>query len=295
MSSSIPETKYLPTRDSRKIAFCEYGDPRGNPLFYFHGTPGSRREALFSHNPARDFGQRVIAPDRPGMGSSDPQPGRTLLSWPEDVVQIADQLGFDKFGVIGVSGGGPHALACSHAIPGRLEFTTIMGSWAPVAGTELAQDMAPLDQFFLKVALVSPTLFSLPFSVFAISSRYLSPSMFVKSTDSSLCEADRNLLQDENLASFFQQDVKQAFSQGVHGPAQEAIILYKDWGFNLADIRTPVMIIHGEEDKFAPKSFAEYLHRVIPDSSLEIYPHQGHRILVTAFDDLFKLIMNRRY
>jgi pimeloyl-ACP methyl ester carboxylesterase len=110
--------------------------------------------------------------------------------------------------------------------------------------------------------------------------------------DSSLCEADKKLLEDENLARFFQQDVKEAFIQGVRGPAEEAIILYQDWGFDLGDIRVPVMIIHGEEDKFAPRTFAEYLHRAIPDTSLEIYPGQGHLFLVTAFDDLFKLITN---
>lgn len=292
MRFTFPVTKYLTLPDGRKIAICEYGDPRGQPVFYFHGTPGSRHEPIHADEPARGHGIRVIAPDRPGMGASDPQPGRTLLNWPEDVIQIADQLEFDRFGLIGASGGGAHTLACAYANPERLLFTAVMGSWAPVAGTELARDMAPLDQFFSKVSRYSATLFSLPLFFFVIASRYLSPRMFVKSIDSSLCEADRNLLQNEKLTEFFQQDIREAFSQGVSGSSDESILLYQDWGFNLADIRTPVMIMHGEDDKFAPKSFAEYLHKLIPGSSLEIFPNQGHLTLVAAFDDLLEMLIN---
>ncbi len=167
-----------------------------------------------------------------------------------------------------------------------------MGSWAPVATTDLTLDMAPLDQFFSSLASRSPFLFSLPFSWFVISSRYLSPQLFIKSMDSSLCEADRKLLGDPEMAAFFQEDVKEAFAQGVRGSADEAILLYKDWGFNLQDILAPVLIIHGEDDKFAPYSFGEYLHKTIPNSTLKNYPGHGHLFLITIFDEIFDLIIS---
>lgn len=288
--SAFPDTKYIQLDDGRKIAYCEYGDPHGKPVFFFHGTPGSRHEPLYSHEAAQTYGYRLIAPDRPGIGRSDRHKGRSLLGWSDDVTGIADQLGLDAFGVMGASGGGPHTLACAYAIPERLSFSVVMGSWAPVATTELYKDMAPLDQFFSRLAPRSPFLFSLPFSWFVISSRYLSTNLFIKGMESSLCEADKLLLEDEQLASFFQQDVREAFAQGVRGPADESILLYLDWGFDLEQIDTPVMIIHGEEDNFAPYSFGEYLHKTLPNSRLDSYPGQGHLFLITAFEDIFKLI-----
>lgn len=289
---NYPETKFIQFHDGRKIAYCEYGDPVGQPLFYFHGTPGSRHEPLLAHLAAQEHGYRLIAPDRPGIGCSDYQEGRTLLGWADDVSQIADQLRLNTFGVIGASGGGPHVLTCAYSIPDRLAFSIVIGSWAPVATTDLALDMAPLDKFFLRLASRSPFLFSLPFSWFVISSRYLSPQMFIKSMDSSLCEADRKLLQNPEMAAFFQEDVKEAFAQGVRGPADEAILLYKDWGFELGEIDVPVYIIHGEDDKFAPHSFAVYLDKTLSNSTLKTYSGQGHLFLITTFNEVFDLIAN---
>lgn len=108
-----PETKYIQLHNSRKIAYCEYGDPGGQAVFYFHDTPGSRHEPLHADQAAQEHGYRLIAPDRPGIGRSDYQEGRTLLGWADDVSQIADQLRLNTFGVIGASGGGPHVLTYS--------------------------------------------------------------------------------------------------------------------------------------------------------------------------------------
>jgi pimeloyl-ACP methyl ester carboxylesterase len=83
--SAFPETKYIQLDDGRRIAYCEYGDPHGKPVFFFHGTPGSRHEPLLSHGAAQTYGYRLIAPDRPGIGRSDRHNGRSLLGWADDV------------------------------------------------------------------------------------------------------------------------------------------------------------------------------------------------------------------
>jgi pimeloyl-ACP methyl ester carboxylesterase len=91
--------------DGRKLAYAEYGDSQGVPVFFFHGFPGSRYDGEYSGQVAAEMGIRLIAPDRPGMGYSDYQPNRRLLDWPADVGHLADTLGLDKFGVLGYSGG----------------------------------------------------------------------------------------------------------------------------------------------------------------------------------------------
>lgn len=89
--------------DGRTIALEEYGASAGPPVLYFHGWPASRLEAgLIPELPVR-----VLAFDRPGYGRSSPQPGRTLLDWPQDVADVADRLGLGQFHVVGLSGGAP--------------------------------------------------------------------------------------------------------------------------------------------------------------------------------------------
>src|SRR5215510_3131644 len=103
--------QFVDLPDGRRLAYAEYGDPQGHPTFYFHGLPGSRLEAVLAAESAAQAGIRLVASDRPGVGGSDPQPRRTLLDWPADVVQLADRIGVARFSIIGVSGGAPYAAA----------------------------------------------------------------------------------------------------------------------------------------------------------------------------------------
>lgn len=103
--------------DGRVLGFAEYGDPKGNALFYFHGTPNSRLGGRWTHRHALERGIRVIAPDRPGYGLSTFQPNRRIVDWPADIQSLAHHLGLQQYAVIGWSGRGPHALACARMIP----------------------------------------------------------------------------------------------------------------------------------------------------------------------------------
>ena len=114
----LHQTIILP--DGRTLGFAEYGDPSGRPVLFFPGTPSGR---LFQHpdeSIAASLGARVITLDRPGYGLSDFLRNRALLHWPDDVEELADTLGFDRFAVAGISGGAPYVAACALKIPGRL-------------------------------------------------------------------------------------------------------------------------------------------------------------------------------
>lgn len=128
-TSRITEaTDMIRLEDERTLAFYEFGDPTGPPVFVFHGGVGSRGFGLLFEAAAIDLGVRVIAPDRPGYGRSDPQPDRSLLHWPDDVSALADALALDAFGMLAVSGGGPWAAACAYALPDWLTALTLFSA-----------------------------------------------------------------------------------------------------------------------------------------------------------------------
>jgi pimeloyl-ACP methyl ester carboxylesterase len=115
--------------DGRTLGYAEYGVPEGKALFYFGA---SRREARFLAEQATQAGVRLIGIDRPSMGLSGFQAGRQLLDWPADVVELADCLQLDRFAIVGVSGGGPYALACAYTIPDRLIVCGVVSGVGPV-------------------------------------------------------------------------------------------------------------------------------------------------------------------
>src|SRR5580765_6410115 len=98
-----PLTQVVRLRDGRRLAYTELGDPSGIPIFHQHGMPGSRLEHEAEPEFYRNIGVRVITPDRPGYGLSDPHPHNPLLGWPSDIVELADRLGIERFGITGLS------------------------------------------------------------------------------------------------------------------------------------------------------------------------------------------------
>jgi pimeloyl-ACP methyl ester carboxylesterase len=100
-------------RDGRRLGYAGWGDAGGQPLLYFHGWPGARVEGRLADEAARVRGVHLIGIDRPGMGLSDFQPRRTLVDWPDDVLQLAAALTLERFAVLGISDGGPYAAACA--------------------------------------------------------------------------------------------------------------------------------------------------------------------------------------
>jgi len=275
--------------DGRRIAYAEYGDPAGRPMFYFHGSPGSREEGSLAHEAARKHGYRIIAPDRPGMGLSDYRRGYTLLDHARDIARLADILGFGRFGVMGHSGGGTLVLTCAYALPDRLEFAVDLAGFAPVGTTgSLRKDLAPLDRFFLRVASSVPeAVFRVPFSLLGLAARHLSPEAFARVLSGSMGAADRAAVRDPEVAAFLRNDVRESFRQGSRGPARDARLQYGDWGFRLEDIRTPVRIFHGTEDRFASYSFAEYKVESIPSAELHTYTGEGHFFVWRLFGEVF--------
>jgi len=152
----MSDTRVMELPDGRELAWLETGRPRGRPVFAFHGTPGSRRQVSFDEKSVAAAGVRMIAPDRPGYGLSSFHPGRHLADWASDVAALADRLKLDSFAVIGVSGGGPHAVACARMLPERVTAAGIVSGVGPMGDPEFDVGMVGVNKGLSFLAREAP-------------------------------------------------------------------------------------------------------------------------------------------
>lgn len=286
------KVSFLEVSGGRKIAFYEYGDPRGIPVIFCHGT-GSHVHVMLLHAPAKRNGYRIIVPDRPGIGLSDFYPERKLLDGAEDIAALADRLGLKRFGMMGISGGNPTLLASAYKLNGRLTFVVDLAGAAPLyTDPEAVRRLGAMDRFYAKIGAKLPLwLFQIPFSLLGFQQKVLkNPRAFVKMMDSSMCEADRKLFEIGDLQYLFMRDFQELFRQGAKGPALDAQLIYLPWGFEIKDIRVPVKICQGSDDKWIPRQFSEYLAKTIPNAALHIIPGQGHFYHMAYGEETFRRV-----
>jgi pimeloyl-ACP methyl ester carboxylesterase len=283
------ETQAHTLADGRVLAYCLYGDPQGVPLFYAHGGPGSRLEGALFHDSAARYGFCLISTDRPGMGRSAFKPNRRLLDYPKDILELADALGIEKFGVLGWSGGGAHTVVCGYAIARRLLFNLALSGYTNFAELPGAAGMLPTKADRISVGLSQkyPRLFQLFFDLMAIGIKRF-PEAYFNETTKALNRTDRKIMADPGFKTHFIADQKEAFLQGSRGVALDAAVHYLDWGFRLGDIPAKVHVFHGTEDRLVPVAFAKHLAGNIPHCELHLIEGQGHLFPLDHQDLIFE-------
>ena len=267
--------------DGRRLAYTEWGDPDGKPVLHFHGTPGSR---LWCPDEAATAAAhiRLIAPDRPGFGRSDPQEGRTFADWPKDVESLADALGIASFAVVGVSAGGPYAAACAALIPGRVETAALVSSrvlaqynWAEREHAKEEWSPEELTQF--ELAQSDPAAAAdLAVEQFAAAIAPLEDFPNAIHEMLQAAEGDRWFFEDAARTATFDAHLRETWRQGLEAIRWEMIDAFQPWGFRLADISIPVTIWHGSQDPRVKQEHIDYQARTIPRSSVVVWPDAGH-------------------
>ena len=281
--------------DGRKLGFAEFGDLNGKPLFHFHGHPGSRYEVLLHGDKPTILGLHVIAPERPGVGLSDFQPRRKLLEWPDDIVELADHLGIDKFIVEGISGGGPYAAACAYKIPHRLESCAIIGGMGPIKMRK--KEMMRSNRIGLFIARWFP--FLVKSMVKKTMNKLSEPEKakdFMKKIFETMAEPDKKLVEDSNLLDIFTREFQEAFRSGPGGVTYEEKIYAKSWGFKLSDISPDLQVYlwHGGLDVNVPISMGREMCKLIPKCKGHFYPEEVHISFVYKhFEEIAKIILGQ--
>jgi pimeloyl-ACP methyl ester carboxylesterase len=276
--------------DGRKLGYSEYGAADGRPIFFFHGFGTSRVICPPDESPAHELGLRLIAVDRPGIGLSEALPGRRLLDWPGDVVQLADQLGIDTFSVVGWSGGGPYALACGYALPERVSAVSVVSSPAPLTGAPDASDyVRRFDRHAVRAADRAPWLVRIALWHWGRGQRRDAAGFFDRSV-AEMCEADQEILSEPELRGRMIANSTELYRQGGRGMYDEGLVLARPWGFPLDEISVPVHVWHGALDETVPTAMADYLGRSIPTAQMHIHPEEGHHLLYRRWPEILSTL-----
>jgi pimeloyl-ACP methyl ester carboxylesterase len=263
--------------DGRRIGFAEFGSPQGRAVFWLHGTPGARRQIPEPARVAaikRDI--RLIGIDRPGVGFSTPHLYHQVLDFASDLRNVADVLGIEDFGLIGLSGGGPYLLAAAYEMPDRIPAAVVLGGAAPSVGPDAADGgIVSLTARFQSV--LSPLREPLAFlvSTFIRVARPVgSPALDLYARLSP--EGDRRLLGRPEFKAMFLDDLLNGSRTGLRAPIYDAVLFGRDWGFSVRDVKVPIKWWHGDADHIIPLRHGEHVVSLLPDADLHIQPGESH-------------------
>jgi pimeloyl-ACP methyl ester carboxylesterase len=263
--------------DGRTLAVADAGNESGPAVVVNHGTPGSRllwRELI---EDAEARGMRLIGYDRPGYGGSDPQPGRTAADAAGDVGAIADALGIEKLAVEGGSGGGPHALACAALLPDRVVAVASLAGVAPypAEGLDWLDGMGQdnLDEFAATLAGREALERYLGKKVSEMLTA--EPKAIAEALLSLLSPPDRAVLTGE-LAEYFHEATRVGVEEQLDGWIDDDFVFVNPWGYRLEDIRVPVQLWHGAQDRFVPIAHGRWLAERIPGVDAHLTDEDGH-------------------
>ena len=277
--------------DGRTLTAASWGGVRDRPVFLLHGTPGSRLGQAPRGLVLAQLGVRLITFDRPGYGRSDPKPGRLVADAAADVEAIADHLGLDRFGVVGRSGGGPHALACAALLPHRVTRTAALVSLAPMDAEDLDwfAGMSEGNVRTYRTSDRSPRQLAPKLEQQARDIR-LNPSQHLESLRRELTQADRRAVRDTALRTMLRRNFAEAVRLNSSGWRDDALAFRRPWGFDVAAIQGEVLLWHGLDDVFSPVEHTEWLSRHIPKAQTVLAPDAAHFDAMRVLPDVLAWI-----
>ena len=271
--------------DGRRLAYAEYGAPEGAAVVFLHGGGGCRMVSASFAAAAGAAGVRLVSPDRPGIGRSDPRPGLTFGGYAEDVRALLDALDLPRVTVAGLSGGAGFALGCAARLPDRLHRAVVVSGMAP-APRAASRDMLPnVRRMFFLARWSRPLLARLLRHQLAPADPEKQLARFVQAAP----PADRTVLEQAGRWGLVEMP-KEAMRQGAGAHAHEFSLYTRPLDFSLAEITVPVHLIHGADDRNVPPAIAEHVTRQTPTAVLQVLPGAGHTLLAQQPHVLFDLV-----
>ena len=268
------------TPDGRILAIEEAGDPLGRPVLVHNGTPNSRHLYGPHAADAAARGLRLIGYDRPGYGGSTPQPGRSVADCAADVRAICAELGIDRLATWGVSGGGPHVLACAALLPDLVAAAASLASLAPVGaeGLDWLEGMGQLNaddfQLYERDKQASRAKLEADREMILSATRAEAEDEI----GSLLSPTDKAIL-ESGLGEHLDYCEREGLAPGAEGWWEDGVAHASPWGFEPSAICVPVLLMHGRHDQFVPFGHGQWLAAHIPGVEARLSDEDGHLTL----------------
>lgn len=270
------------------MTYLEAGDPGGQLVLHNHGGPSSRLEAQLFDTAAEINGLRLVCADRPGIGASDPQPGRSFKSWADDLLHLADSFGAQRFAVTGWSEGGPWALAAAAYLdPARLVHVASIGgaSYGTFGANWAAKHRSRVDALGGRLALHFRPGFKLMYGVLGVSAKHFE-NRYAKAITKSVNAADRAVLADDEVMASFLATSRECFRRGAEGLVVDATILYEAWPFDLTQVQRPIHFWQGTSDTLVPEVINKAVADRTPGAIWHPISGRGHFIAISHANDI---------
>jgi len=270
------------TPDGRVLAVEEAGDPNGHPVLVHEGTPNSRHLYPPAAIDAAVRGLRLISYDRPGYGGSTAQPGRSVADCAADVRAICAELGIGRLAMWGISGGGPHVLACAALLPDLVTAVASLASLAPLDadGLDWFDGMGELNADDTRLFLRDREAARAKLDADREQVLGASAAEVISGLQTLLSPTDAAALND-GLADFLVYCDREGLAPGSQGWWDDGVAHATPWGFELSAISVPVLLMHGRQDQFVPFGHGQWLAEHIPGVEARLLDHDGHLTLLT--------------
>jgi pimeloyl-ACP methyl ester carboxylesterase len=287
----MAETATVERPGGRVVAFTAWGDPEGRPLLLLHGTPGSR----FSRSPDPDLyrrlGAHAVSFDRPGYGRSTAQRDRTILSVADDALTVADAVGWERFAVLGVSGGGPHALAVGARAPERVSALGLAVGGAPAEFVD-PDDLIAINREGLRRAREEGRESLEEFLSEPAAQAASDPGGMLDAAMADAPEVDREMLARPDVRATLVESLQEAFVNGPVGWFDDAYALSTPWGFELGEVAVPVHMWYGEADRNVPLEAVTKMAAQLRVESFEVIPGAGHLGWLMQEEDVLRTLLD---
>ncbi|HSS81279.1 MAG TPA: alpha/beta hydrolase [Gaiellaceae bacterium] len=267
----------LTTPDGRTLAYVARGAEDGFPVIVCHGTPGSRYARHSDPELYARHGVKAVAYDRPGYGRSDPKLGRSVADAAADIAALADELGFERFAVVGGSGGAPHALACGALLTDRVVRVGALVTPAPsdTEDFDFFEGLADLNVKEFNAALQGREAIEAFLEPY-IEGFHVDPDSVIEQILAELPDVDRKLASKPEFRAVMKESFVEAIRQGSRGWADDDLAFAKPWGFDLEDVTVETRVWQGELDVLTPRPHGEYVASRLPNARFELLEGGGH-------------------
>jgi pimeloyl-ACP methyl ester carboxylesterase len=273
----------LPLADGRSLDVDVAGPDGGTPLVVHHGTPGERSQYPPFAEAAAARGLRCVSASRPGYGGSTRQPGRAVADCAADTAAVLDHLGAGRCYTVGVSGGGPHALACAALLPERVLACAPIAGAAPfdAEGLDFLAGMGRENHEELGAALAGPAALEAYLEREASTLARVTGEELATALGDLVSPVDAAVLTGD-YADFLAKRLHRAVAGGIWGWFDDDMVLTRPWGFDLGDIAVPVVVWQGGQDRMVPFAHGRWLAAHLPGATARLLPGEGHLSIAVA-------------